>query len=147
MSIRPIKLSDKTEYLKMADDFYSTDAVFKKVPEEHFQKAFSELMRSKDRIEAYIIESEENIAGYILLAKFYSQEAGGETIWFDEIYVKEEYRGKGLATEAMTEIMGKYKDSSFRLEIEPENEGAIRLYERMGFIMIPYGEMAKFKDI
>jgi len=147
MSIRPIKLSDKTEYLKMADDFYSTDAVYKKVPKEHFENAFSELMRSTERIEAYIIESGNSIAGYILLAKFYSQEAGGETIWFDEIYVKEEFRGKGLATYAMTCLMEKYKDSSFRLEIEPENEGAIRLYERMGFRMIPYGEMAKFKDI
>ena len=147
MSIRLIKETDKSEYLKMADDVYSTDAVYKKVPKEHFQKAFSELMRSNERIECYIIERDNMIAGYILLAKFYSQEAGGETIWFDEIYIKEEYRGMRLATEAMTEIMEKYKDSSFRLEIEPENEGAIRLYERMGFKMIPYGEMARFKDI
>ena len=147
MNIRLIKETDKTEYLKMADDFYSTDAVYKKVPTGHFEKAFSELMRSNERIEAYILEMGENVAGYILLAKFYSQEAGGETVWFDEIYVKEEYRKKGLATKAMTEIMEKYKASSFRLEIEPENEGAIRLYERMGFKMIPYGEMAKFKDI
>ncbi len=147
MSIRPIEKSDKTEYLKMADDFYSTDAVYKKVPFEHFESAFSELMRSNERIECYIIESGKDVAGYILLAKFYSQEAGGETVWFDEIYVKDAFRGKGLATKAMTCIMEKYKDSSFRLEIEPENDGAIRLYERMGFKMIPYGEMAKFKDI
>lgn len=143
--IRPIQQKDREIYLEMAEEFYKTDAVYMDIPKENLEKGFSELMRSKDRIEAFIIEAGGDTAGYVLLAKFFSQEAGGETIWFDEIYVRDNFRGKGLGSSAMQEIMEKFKECSFRLEIEPDNDGAVRLYERLGFQHLPYGEMYKFK--
>ena len=36
------------------------------------------------------------MAGYALLAKTFSQEAGGLVVWLDEMYVRPAYRSKGL---------------------------------------------------
>lgn len=38
-------------------------------------------------------------AGYALLAKMFSQEAGGEVIWIDEIFVLPQFRSIGLGSE------------------------------------------------
>ena len=39
--IRKIKYSDKEEYIKMATDFYNSDAVLSPVPKENFEKSSS----------------------------------------------------------------------------------------------------------
>ena len=39
------------------------------------------------------------IAGYGLIAKTFSQEAGGMVYWLEELYILEEYRSKGLGSE------------------------------------------------
>ena len=40
-------------------------------------------------------------------------------------------------------IIQKYPNSVFRLEVEAENSGAIRLYEKCGFSVLPYMEMKR----
>ena len=64
-------------------------------------------------------------AGYALLQKTYSREAGGLTIWIDEIYLRPAFRGKGLAKElfALAHTLGAKR---LRLEVEPENTRANR---------------------
>lgn len=145
MSLRKITLSDREEYIALAKEFYSSEAVLHTVPEEHFEAAFDEMCASDKRICGYIIESEGKIAGYVLLARFYSQEAGGEVIWFDELYVRADFRGKGLGTAAMKQVFGLYPQAAFRLELEPDNDGAKRLYERLGFKALGYAQMLRPK--
>ena len=41
-------------------------------------------------------------------------------------------------------IAQKYPDCVLRLEVEPENEQAVRLYEKEGFRDIAYSEMIRF---
>ena len=40
-------------------------------------------------------------------------------------------------------IEEKYPDSIFRLEVEEENEGAVKLYRKNGYTVLPYMEMKK----
>jgi ribosomal protein S18 acetylase RimI-like enzyme len=40
-------------------------------------------------------------------------------------------------------ITNKYPDCIFRLEVEEENERAVKLYEKFGFTVLPYMEMKK----
>lgn len=144
MSIRKITPSDRAQYLAMAKEFYSSEAVLHPVPESNFETAFAELCGSDRRICGYIIELEGQTAGYALLARFFSQEAGGEVIWFDELYVREAFRGKGLGSLAMKEIFAQFPDAAaFRLEIEPDNDSAKRLYERLGFGALGYAQMLR----
>ena len=142
MSISRITKSDKEEYIELAKEFYSSEAVLHKIDESHFGLAFEEMNSANPRIFGYFIKKGSDTAGYILLAEYYSQEAGGRVIWIDELYVRSACRGGGLGRAAIEEIMSIFKDAAaFRLEIEPSNSGAKRLYQRLGFEDLGYSQM------
>ncbi len=144
MQVRRIRPTDKDEYIKLVTEFYNSDAVLAPVPDTHFDKTFTELMRSSERIVCYVAEEDGKIAGYALIARFFSQEAGGEVAWLDEIYVRDDFRGKGAGTAIINKVFEDFKDAAaFRLEIEPENEGAERLYKRLGFQKLDYEQRIK----
>ena len=53
----------------------------------------------------------------------------------------EAHRGRGLATEFFEWLKSKKEIARLRIEVEDDNEGAKRLYERMGFELLPYLQM------
>ena len=136
--IRKIKPKDKIEYIKMAEDFYSSPAVLSPVPKSHFEATFDELMDSSPFTGAYILECENEIAGYGLIARTYSQEAGGIVIWIEEIYVKAEFRSKGLGSEFIKYVKENIPAKRYRLETEPDNIKAQELYKRHRFENLEY---------
>ncbi len=143
--IRPLSVEDKKIYIEMAHEFYSTDAVWHTVPQDHFEKTFNELIRSDVYAEGFAFEYNCKVVGYALIAKTFSQEAGGLVVWIEEIYVKPEFRDKGLGGEFLKFIEKERPAVRYRLEIEPENERAVALYQKNGFTMMPYGQMCKGK--
>ncbi len=146
---RPITAADKALYLQYADAFYHTDAVDSPVPPEHYEITFNELMRGDEYVKCYIFETDEEHVpcGFALLSKTFSQEAGGVSVTIEEIYIEEEHRGKGLATAFFEYLKGLPNIARLRIEVEDDNEGAKRLYQRMGFGLLPYLQMVtdKFK--
>lgn len=127
----------------MVSDFYASDAVLIHPCEDHFKTTFDELMRSDVYAECYIFELDGSAVGYSLLAKTFSQEAGGTVIWIEEIYVLPEYRGLGIG-KAYFEYLIKNRSEKIRrlrLEAEKENEKAIKLYRSLGFTELDYGQM------
>lgn len=142
--IRPIRQNDREHYLSMAHAFYESDAVLAPVPLSHMEKTFDLLMEGSPYAEAFILEKEGKTAGYALLARTWSQEAGGEVIWIEEIMVLPEFRGMGLGTEFFAFLEERFpKAKRFRLEVEDENEGAVRLYKNLGFSWFDYKQMKK----
>ncbi len=84
------------------------------------------------------------LAGYAMIAPSYTTEYGGKCIWIEDIYIKPDYRRKGLATRFFSFIEENYPDAvRFKLEVEQENEGAIENYKRNGYGISPYFEMTK----
>ena len=138
---RPLKPDDKDLYYQYVDKFYHTDAVESPVPRENYDAAFAELMRSQDYLKCYIFEYGDKPCGFVLLSKTFSQEAGGVSVTIEEIYIDEEFRGKGLATEFFEHLKNRKDIARLRIEVEDDNEGAKRLYERMGFTLLPYLQM------
>lgn len=136
--IRKIKSEDKNEYLKMAENFYNSPAVLSPVPKSHFESTFEELMKGSAYTEGFIFESKENIAGYGLIAKTYSQEAGGLVIWIEEIYIKDNFRNKGIGSAFIKYVKENIPAKRYRLETEPENTKAQELYKRHGFKRLEY---------
>lgn len=143
--LRKIAASDRDEFVKMADEFYHTDAVMKPVPVSHHEKAFDEMMRSSDYLNGYIFEYDGETAGFCVTAKTYSQEAGGIVIWIEDLYIRPQFRSKGLGTQIFKEVEqnGDPNLKRIRLEVEEDNERAVALYSRLGFKKIPYGGMYK----
>ena len=138
---RRITEADRQLYYHYADLFYHTDAVNAPVPTENYAAAFDEMMSGDTYLRGYIFEDGGEPCGFALLSRTYSQEAGGISVTIEEIYITEEHRGKGLATEFFEYLKAQPNIMRLRIEVEDYNEGAKRLYERMGFDLLPYLQM------
>lgn len=143
--IREFVSEDREDYIRFSTEFYNSSAVDKPVPREHFEQGFDEMMRSDVYVQGYMLVCDGNNVGYCVTMKTYSVEAGGITIWIDELFVLEEYRSKGLGRELFKYIEenGDKKLRRIRLEVELENGRAISLYKKMGFEPAPYDGMWK----
>lgn len=143
--IRKFVPEDREDYIRFSTEFYNSSAVDKPVPREHFEQGFDEMMRSDVYVQGYMLVCDGNNVGYCVTMKTYSVEAGGITIWIDELFVLEEYRSKGLGRELFKYIEenGDKKLRRIRLEVELENGRAISLYKKMGFEPVPYDGMWK----
>lgn len=143
--IRKFVPEDREDYIRFSTEFYNSSAVDKPVPREHFEQGFDEMMRSDVYVQGYMLVCDGNNVGYCVTMKTYSVEAGGITMWIDELFVLEEYRSKGLGRELFKYIEenGDKKLRRIRLEVELENGRAISLYKKMGFEPAPYDGMWK----
>lgn len=143
--IRKFVSEDREDYIRFSTEFYNSSAVDKPVPREHFEQGFDEMMRSDVYVQGYMLVCDGNNVGYCVTMKTYSVEAGGITIWIDELFVLEEYRSKGLGRELFKYIEenGDKKLRRIRLEVELENGRAISLYKKIGFEPAPYDGMWK----
>lgn len=139
--IRKITENDKEEYIKMAEEFYSSDAVSHSIPRKNFENAFEEAVKENPMIQLYIFDLNEKTAGYAALAVTYTTEGGGKTVWLDELYIKEAFRGKGLGRSFLQFLKSDESISRIRLEITPENESAQKLYLSEGFCLCDYKQM------
>lgn len=138
-----ITAEDKDVFIDMSREFYASDAVLAPVPEKFHTKAFEELMKGDRYLVGFIIRYGQKAAGYALLAKSYSREAGGEMLWLDEIYLKGDYRGMGAAKKFFAFMHERFSPARFRLEVESDNKRAIALYEKNGYKMLPYVQMIR----
>ena len=144
--IRRIESADRADYIKFAKEFYTSDAVTHDVPEEYLTLTFETLVEGNPFSDGYMIESDGENVGYALVAKTFSQEAGGMVAWFEELYLSEKARGKGLGTLALMYLEGKYVSEGYkriRLEYTAENERAAKLYRHLGFKTLDYLQMLK----
>lgn len=146
MVFEKIRKADREEYLAMEHDFYHSPAVLHPIPDENHKLTFDVLMEGSPYTVCFMFRSDDKKEGYgfALLALTYSNEAGGIVVWLEEIYVKPEHRCKGITGEFFKFIEKEYADvARIRLETEPDNERAVRLYERNGFTKLGYSQMYK----
>ena len=141
--IRAMAERDREAVREMMRVFYASPAVLSNGSDEIFENDIENCINDNPYLEGYVIEGEDGIRGYTMLAKSFSTEFGKPCVWIEDLYVKDEYRGKGIGHELLDFVIEKYADCVLRLEAEAENERAIRLYEKCGFSVLPYLEMKK----
>ncbi|MDE4175125.1 N-acetyltransferase [Phaeobacter sp. PT47_59] len=84
----------------------------------------------------YIIGPTRAPIGYIVVTFSWSVEFGGMDGFVDEIYIRPAVRGRGIATEVLTELpktLAEAGITALHLEVDRENEAAQRLYARARF--------------
>lgn len=141
--IRKITEQDRALYLEMAHEFYHSPAVLHAVPDAHFERCFDEIISGSPFTDALILEHEGVAAGYALLSRTYSQEAGGLCVWIEEVYVRPQYQGKGIGKAFFHALPRIAPAARYRLEIEPDNARAERLYRSLGFEPLLYRQMVR----
>ncbi len=139
-----MKFEDKVEVISMMKTFYSSEAVFTNGSDAIFDADFKACINNSPYLEGYVFTSDEIILGYAMLAKSFSTEFGKSCIWFEDLYLKPEYRGQRIIPQFIRYVETVYKDSVFRLEVEKENAHACHVYEKQNFIELPYCEMVKY---
>ena len=146
--IRKINENDRSIMLDMFDEVYHSPGVLHAVPKSHFERTLNEVFGGSPFIDCYIFEQDGKAAGYGQLSLTYSNEAGGICVWLEEIYVRPAFQGNGLGSEFLNFVKTEYKNAArLRLEIEPDNDGARKLYKRMGFSELEYQSMIIDKEI
>lgn len=141
--IRRLTEQDKAIYYELTDLFYHSEAVLHPVPLQNIENTFCEMMRSHDYMECFLFEEKETVMGYAQISRTFSQESGGIVIWVEELFIRPEYRGRGLGSAFFDFLETHYPASRYRLEVEPENKRARAMYEKLGYRELPYMQMVK----
>ena len=128
-TFKPLEISDISIITKMMQDFYAIDNYPMDV--EVAKKLFQEFISNEHLGKSWLIYSENEIVGYIILTFIFSFEYGGKIAFVDELFIKETARGKGFGKEAIQFIQSEVPKLSLKLlylEVEPHNENAQKLY-------------------
>lgn len=142
--MRRMTADDKPYVLELMRKFFSSDAVMTNGSEEIFASDIDECLSDSPYLEGFVFPDEEgNIKGYAMIARSYSTEFGRRCIWIEDIYLEEELRGSGAVSEFFEYLRRQYPDSINKLEVEKENERAVRAYIKNDFEVIPYLEMIR----
>lgn len=142
-TVRAMVDSDKAAVLEMMRIFYASPAVLSNGSEEIFTADIENCVGDNPYLEGYIIEDAGIIQGYGMVAKSFSTEFGKPCIWIEDLYIKQAYRGREIGKLFLDHIADKYPHCLLRLEVEEENERAMKLYKKYGFEVLPYTEMKK----
>ena len=141
--IREMTESDRETIFNMMKTFYSSPAVATNGSDEIFKNDIDACVGNNPYLEGYVFEIEGKAIGYAMAAKSFSTEYGKPCVWIEDLYLLNEYRGCGVGSRFFDFIGEKYPNALLRLEVEKENERAVRVYEKNGFDYMPYLEMKR----
>lgn len=141
--IRKMTYEDKEEVIEMMRGFYTSPAVHTNGSEEIFLSDIENCVNDCPYLEGFIFEKNGKTAGYAMTARSFSTEFGKPCIWIEDIFLKEEFRGCGMAPEFFAMLEETYPGHLFRIEAEEENERAVAVYQKAGFQVLPYLELYK----
>ena len=143
LTIRPMASEDRDAVMAMVTDFYHSPAVEHEVDFSTLEQAFRDAADSaQPLIEGLLLLEDGEPVGYGYLTWNYASEVGGKVLIFDELYLKDSCRGKGYGSQVFRRVMAEHPECRrFRLEVTGANEGAARLYERLGFRFLQYNQM------
>ena len=135
-TFKPLEIIDISTITQMMQDFYAIDNYPMDV--EVAKNLFQEFISNEHLGKSWLIYSENEIVGYIILTFIFSFEYGGKIAFVDELFIKETARGKGIGKEAIQFIQKEVPKLSLKLlylEVEPHNENAQKLYLAHDFVI------------
>ena len=128
-TFKPLEIADIEIITLMMQEFYAIDNY--PIDVEVTKTLFQEFIFNEHVGKSWLIYSENEIVGYIILTFIFSFEYGGKIAFVDELFIKETARGKGFGKEAIQFIQQEVPKLSLKLlylEVEPHNENAQKLY-------------------
>ena len=128
-TFKPLEIADIEVITQMMQDFYAIDNY--PIDVEVAKNLFQEFISNEHLGKSWLIYTENEIVGYIILTFIFSFEYGGKIAFVDELFIKETARGKGIGKEAIQFIQREVPKLSLKLlylEVEPHNENAQKLY-------------------
>ena len=143
LAFRDLTPEDRDLVVPMVQAFYRSDAVDHPVDAAILERSFQDAASpAEPLLRGLLIQWEDKPAGYMYLTQCYSAEVGGRCVFLEEIFLKEEYRRRGLGAQVMAWLEGEYPAARrFRLEVTRANQGAVSLYQKAGYTFLRYEQM------
>lgn len=138
LKIEKFTENDRQELMNMMIEFFSSEAVSTNGNPEIFKSTIDNCIYNPTYVEGYILKFKNENAGYIIIAKSFTTEFGKNCLWLEDLYLKNQFRGKGIIPYCLDLIKAKYPNHIFKLEVEAKNEHAIHVYKKFGFKEFPY---------
>ena len=105
--------------------------------EQRRRTIFDQFVRDSPYGRAWLIVEGERPAGYVVLTVSFSFEYRGCDAYIDELYIAEEHRGRGIGRQAMEFVETVARElgvNAMHLEVSRDNEAALELYRRIGYV-------------
>ena len=134
IQFKPLVVTDIDTIVTMMKVFYAIDNY--PIDKEKSKTLFQEFISNEDLGKSWLILSDEETVGYVILTFVFSFEYQGKIAFLDELYLNEKARGKGIGSQAVTFVLEQSKKLSLQLiylEIENHNQNAQKLYIANGF--------------
>jgi ribosomal protein S18 acetylase RimI-like enzyme len=134
MNFKPFDASDAPAVIAMMQDFYAIDGY--PMDAAVSRGLFFEFIENPALGKGWVIVAGGLPVGYVILTFVFSFEYAGRIAFLDELFVKPEMRGRGIAKEALDFIAQEAESLGIKiiyLEVEPHNQAAKKLYLSKGF--------------
>ena len=129
-------LADEAVVRELMTEFYAHEGL--DFDEARTLGAFRALAADPNLGRVWIFRVDGEAVGYLAVTVCYSLEFAGRYALVDELYVREAFRGRGIATRALelaAEVCREMDLSALRLEVDVWNTRARDLYRRLGFTL------------
>jgi ribosomal protein S18 acetylase RimI-like enzyme len=136
IEFKHITTADIETIVSLMEEFYAIDNY--PIKSDVSKALFEEFISNKNLGKAWLIVSDNEIVGYLILTFVFSFEYQGKIAFLDELYVTEKARGIGIGSKAIEFIKDESHKLSLKLiylEVELHNKKAQNLYIANGFEM------------
>jgi GNAT superfamily N-acetyltransferase len=126
--------ADVSLLVDLMAEFYGEAAY--ELDRRHAAAAFTALLDDPALGRVWILESDGQIGGYIVLTLGYSMEYGGRDAFVDDLFVRAPFRNRGLGTAAIETARAECEQLGVRaihLEVGHDNDPALAVYRKAGF--------------
>lgn len=127
--------SDLDELLPLMREFYAGERL--PFDEVVLRRALEELWTEPLHGNAWLARAHEEAVGYGVLCCGFSLEYGGRDAFVDELYVRPEWRDRGIGNRLLDAMEAHCRASgvaALHLEVDHGNPDGKRLYSRRGFV-------------
>lgn len=136
MNLKPIpaEAADIEMLVVFMRDFYEHEAL--RFDESSARRALAQLLANPALGRVFLLSSEGEMVGYTVLTFGFSLEFHGRDAFVDELYLRADYRGRGLGKQALdflTEVCRAEGLAALHLEVERANTVAQEVYRKQGF--------------
>lgn len=135
VTFKPFQVENLADLEPMMLELYREDPDGEPMTRAKIYGTIQELTRHPDKGRIVIFAVGRAVVGYAIIIFFWSNEFGGNILYVDELYVKSDWRNRGIATQFFEHLAGAWPEAArgLKLEVTPSNKRALAYYRRLGF--------------
>jgi len=119
---------------EMIFTLYKEDPTGMPIDENKIKATLCQCLKHSEKIRLILIYLGDKLAGYAIIVFFWSNECGGDILCIDELFIKEDFRNRGIGSRFISDLPKLFPEAAgLSLEVTPSNKRAGMLYERLGF--------------